>query len=151
MLSVCFNAPMDERGQQEAPEESSDPQEVLLEKASLAARRAEEESEALHTEMDARLADLERKAKSAKQSYRNAGTKAENRTGMNAVEPGSQRGLGVGMAVAMSIIGLPIGGFFIGMFIEMQGGSTEWKTWLGLGGAVVGIIHGAWMAQKLQK
>lgn len=142
---------MDERGQQEAPEESSDPKEVLLDKASLAARRAEEEAEALHSEMDSRLADLEKKAKSAKQSYRKAGTKSEHLTGMNAVEPGSQRGLGIGMAVAMSIIGLPLSGFFIGWFIEMQGGSSQWKTWLGLGGAIVGIIHGAWMAQKLQR
>lgn len=142
---------MDEPGQQEAPEESSDPKEVLLDKASLAARRAEEEAEALHNDMDARLTELEKKAKSAKQSYRNAGTKAEHLTGMNTVQPGSQRGLGIGMAVAMSIIGLPLSGFFVGWFIEMQGGSSQWKTWLGLGGAIVGIIHGAWMAQKLQK
>ncbi len=142
---------MDERGPSEAPEESGDPQDALLGKASDVVRRAEEEAEALHNDMEAKLAELEAKTKSAKQSYRQAGTKAENRVGMGGVEPGSQRGLGIGMTVAMSIIGLPMAGFFIGLFIEMQGGSPEWKSWLGLGGAVLGIVHGAWMAQKLQK
>lgn len=142
---------MDERGPSEAPEESGDPQDALLDKTSEAVKRAEEEAAALHEDMEAKLARLEAKTKSAKQSYRQAGTKAEHRVGMGGIEPGSQRGLGIGMAVAMSIIGLPLGGFFVGWFIEMQGGSPEWKTWLGLGGAVIGIIHGAWMAQKLQK
>ena len=157
---MCFNVPLDDQGQPEVPEEQPEkgrevsealPEEALIAKTSEAVRRAEEEAAELHNEMDARLAEIEKKAKSAKQSFAKSGVKAEHRVGSGGVEPGGQRGLGIGMAVAMSILGLPIAGFFIGVFIEMNGGSDQVKVWLGLGGAIAGIAHGAWLAQKLSK
>lgn len=151
---------MDDQGQPEVPNEQPEkgreesealPEEALIAKTSAAVKRAEEEAAELHSHMDARIADIERKAKSAKQSFVKAGMKAEHRVGSGGVEPGGQRGLGIGMAVAMSILGLPIAGFFIGLFIEMNGGSDQVKVWLGLGGAIVGIAHGAWLAQRFSK
>lgn len=149
---------MDDQGQPEVPEQKPGEgrevpeaplEEILIAKTSDAVRRAEEEAAELHSHMDARLAEIERRAKSAKQSFVKSGVKAEHRIGEGGSEPGGQRGLGIGMAVAMSILGLPIAGFFIGLFIEMNGGSDQFKVWLGLGGAVIGIAHGAWLAQKL--
>ena len=151
---------MDEQGQPEVPEQkpgegrevSEAPlEEVLVAETSAAVKRAEEEAAELHSHMDARLAEIERRAKSAKQSFIKSGVKAEHRIGEGGAEPGGQRGLGIGMAVAASILGLPVAGFFIGLFIEMNGGSDQYKVWLGLGGAIIGIAHGAWLAQKMTK
>ncbi len=151
---------MDGQGRPDVPEEESgkgreEPEalseDALVAKTSAAVRRAEEEADDLHNHMEDRLAAIEKRAKSAKESFVKSGVKAEHRVGSMGAEPGGQRGLGIGMAVAMSILGLPVAGFFIGLMIEMNGGSDQFKVWFGLGGAVIGMAHGAWLAQKMNK
>jgi len=55
-------------------------------------------------------------------------------------EQDSSRGLGVGLTIAYTIIGLPLFGAAIGWFVDGRTGGT---TWVGVGtviGAVLGVI-----------
>lgn len=121
---------------------------ALAERAEKAASDAREEAASLSREMEERLAKLESRAKSGKASFERAAVRPQEEgksTGMVG------RGLAVGLAVAYSIIGLPLGGFAIGWFIESRGGAPGWQAGLGIGGAIIGVAHGAWLAQRLQK
>jgi hypothetical protein len=121
----------------------------LTQQTEEAAKRARAQAEALTKDAEERLAAIDRRVKSAKSSYNKAKTNPEDHG--SSLGGSSARGLAFGLAIATSIIGLPIGGFAIGWLIELQGGDPQWKLWLGGGGAVLGIAHGAWLASKVQR
>jgi F0F1-type ATP synthase assembly protein I len=58
-------------------------------------------------------------------------------------EAKSARGLGIGLTVAYTIIGLPIAGFLIGLMIDRQVGGTAWQTWLTLSLTFAGVFLAA--------
>jgi hypothetical protein len=122
--------------------------EALVDRAERAAADARAEAASLSQEMEERLARLESRAKSGKASFDRAAVRPKEESKSTSVVG---RGLAVGLAVAYSIIGLPLAGFALGWFIESQGGAPGWVAGLGIGGAVVGVAHGAWLAQRLQK
>ena len=63
----------------------------------------------------------------------------------------TNRGLGIGMSVAYTIIGLPLVGFGIGVAADQATGSTIWRGVGGFLGSVIGVVGAIILLNKYQK
>lgn len=88
---------------------------------------------------DERMADLEKRATEAKIA-REAKRVEVQRTLKS--DQDSAKGLGIGLAIAYTMIGLPIFGYGVGYFVDQSSGGTQAK---GIG-VLIGSILGIFMA-----
>ncbi|MEO8616586.1 MAG: AtpZ/AtpI family protein [Luteolibacter sp.] len=88
-------------------------------------------------DFDSRLRQLETKAHASKNERRLAEEKLRKERADTAE---TSRGLGVGLAVAYSIIGFPLFGALIGWGLDTYLHMMIWKSILVLGGCVLGIV-----------
>ena len=91
--------------------------EALQAKASEVRARAEEEGTAAASDLDAKLRDLEERARQSRRGLERAHAQDE------AAKPASvesAQGLGVGLTIAYGIIGTPLAGWLVGMAIDRK-------------------------------
>ncbi len=63
----------------------------------------------------------------------------------------ASRGLGVGLSIAYTIIGVPIFGYFVGYLIDRQVGGKLFAPLFTTGGAVLGLTYAVWVLQRNTK
>ncbi len=132
-------------------DEEKTPEEILADRASLAANQGRAQADALHDDFEQRLAGIEAKASAAKQTFANtqsqavAGGKVAGQTGEEA------RDLGIGLSIAYAIIGVPIVFFLTGLAIERGTPGGPIQSSLGLIGAVVGVAYAFIAVAKKQR
>lgn len=107
------------------------------------ATKAQEELNQIEDEFDARMRRLQEKS-TAVQQEREAQIKQEQRE--RASDGKAAKGLGLGLSIAYSIIGMPILGYVIGWAIDGKPGGPN-GAWPVLVGSVLGIV-GAVMIMK---
>jgi F0F1-type ATP synthase assembly protein I len=112
------------------------------------ADEARKKLDAIEDDFDSRFADLEARAKASKttQQRRESRVAAEQKSDRE-----SARGLGIGLSIAYTILGVPLGFFGIGYLIDKASGTTIWQNALGLTGCALGVGTAIWMAQKANK
>ena len=96
-------------------------------------------------DFDRRMTDLEARA-SAARGVREAKQKQTERELKSDRE--ATRGLGYGLSIAYTIIGLPLFGYGVGYLIDKSMGTEIWKGFAMLAGAVLGIGMAFWMMNK---
>lgn len=101
--------------------------------------RVEQPEEGLDPDLDAKLRAIEEKAKEAR-SRKSTGLTSEERQREIKSDREAARGLGVGLSVAYTIIGVPMVGLAIGWFLDKQTDSNVFKAAFVVGGATLGII-----------
>jgi len=97
--------------------------------------QARAEGDKIDDEFESRLKALEDKAQAHRQVRNNQKREAERK---QTSDRESARGLGVGLSIAYTIIGMPIVGLIIGWILDR---GTESQTYKGLG-VVVGMVLG---------
>jgi len=115
------------------PEEESSPEQEMLKKVSEAASIAPKLDD-----FDARLKELEEKAGKATGRYRNV-QKEESRK--IASDSEASRGLGFGLSIAYTIIGLPLLGVLVGTWLDNHYHAHFWTALLLLVGGAGGMIY----------
>ncbi len=115
------------------PEEETSPEQEMLKKVSAAAAKAPELDD-----FDDRLRQLEEKA--AKASGRLQKEKKEESRKM-ASDSEAARGLGVGLSIAYTLIGLPMIGVAVGWWLDNRFHTEIWKSLLILIGSVAAIAY----------
>lgn len=117
----------------EEPESPTDAERAIEERV----RQAQGEIAEIDDEFHERLRALEQRAEDAHGGYQKK--EAEKQRAQRS-DGESSRGLGVGLSVAYTILGMPMVGAGIGWFVDKQ---TGLKVFLGLGtvgGAVLGVV-----------
>jgi F0F1-type ATP synthase assembly protein I len=115
------------------PESSPDAERAIEERV----RQAQAEIAGIDDEFHDRLRQLEARAEAAQGGYKK---KEAEKDRVRKSDGESSRGLGVGLSVAYTILGMPMVGAAIGWFVDKQ---TGMKIFLGLGtvgGAVLGVV-----------
>ena len=98
-------------------------------------------------DFDAKLRDLEARAQAAKDRRE---VKASTERKQLARSAEDARGLGMGMAVAYTIIGLPIAGIGIGWLIDQSQGTTIFRGFGAVIGSILGIVGAMLMLNRNQ-
>lgn len=99
--------------------------------------KAREEAAKIDDEFDVRLRALEEKAKSHN-AVRDS--KAHETKRRMESDRENARGLGVGLSIAYTLIGLPMLGLIVGWFLDQRTGSTSYRSYGVLIGAIFGIV-----------
>lgn len=99
--------------------------------------KAKQEADKIDDDFEARLKTLEDRAKSQKLVRENKEREVQRK--QNA-ERDSARGLGIGLSIAYTIIGMPILGLIIGYILDGGNASQTYKSIGVLAGAVLGIV-----------
>jgi len=99
--------------------------------------KARQEADKIDDDFEARLKSLEDRAKSQKLVRDNKEREVQRK--QNA-ERDSARGLGIGLSIAYTIIGMPILGLIIGYILDGGNTSQTYKSIGVLAGAVLGIV-----------
>lgn len=94
---------------------------------------------------DEKLADLERRAIEAKARREEAESRKSKALKKDAE---SHRGLGVGLTVAYTIIGMPLLGIGIGWLIDVNQGTQAYRGLGALIGSVLGVIGAVIVLQR---
>ncbi len=91
-----------------------------------------------HAAVDAKLDQIEERARKAKGGY----VKAVNKPTTKAVADDNRnaRGIAMGMTIAYTIIGFPMIGVAVGWLIDWKLGTPYWKAIGVLGGTTFGIV-----------
>lgn len=117
--------------------EESDPQTDTERAIEERVRQAQEEIAGIDDEFHDRLRELEGRAQAAHGGYKRKEAEKER---ARRSDGESSRGLGVGLSVAYTILGMPMLGAGVGWFVDKQ---TRMSVFLGLGtvaGAVLGVV-----------
>jgi F0F1-type ATP synthase assembly protein I len=88
-------------------------------------------------EFAAQLDALHNRADKARSAYDTSQQHKDRELGRDRA---SARGLGVGLSIGYTIVGLPLVGVAIGWLLDSQFGTNLWKGLLALAGAVLGIV-----------
>ena len=88
------------------------------------------------SEFDEKLHALEEKAQAMKQRREAQKVQAEKEVKSTQM---SNEGLGMGMTLMYTVLGLPLLGGIIGMFLDKATGGNAWIVIFGMGGMVLGI------------
>jgi F0F1-type ATP synthase assembly protein I len=98
----------------------------------------------LDAELEARLAAFEAKARARREVHETekAAARAEQ-----AADAESVRGVGVGLSLAYTILGLPLAGFGVGWLLE-NAGIRGWTPILVLVFCIVALVLAAWKSVK---
>ncbi|MBL8088369.1 MAG: hypothetical protein JNM85_09925 [Chthonomonas sp.] len=117
-------------------DELNPPEETPEEATHRAAREAREKLEEIEASFKGRMQKLEDRAKESRNKR-----EAEKREKLKELKQSGEdaRGLGIGMQIAYTILGLPLVGFVVGMLIDRSTHSTVWQNALGLGGTFLGV------------
>lgn len=107
--------------------------------------KAREEAAKIDEEFGERLKALEEKAKSVKEVRDN-----QNREKTRKLESDREtaKGLGLGLSIAYTIIGLPILGAVIGWFLDSRMGGQTFTSLGVLIGSVLGIVAAVFMISR---
>ncbi len=108
-------------------------------------KRASEKADDLHSEYDAKLAELEKKAREARGRE---SVKIASKDAMLKSDAEAARGLGVGLSIAYTILGVPLVGLAIGWALDSHYQSNVFKGLGTVSGAVLGIILAFWMMNR---
>ena len=87
-------------------------------------------------EFDEKLHALEVKAQAMKERREAQKVQAEKEVKSTQM---SNEGLGIGMTLAYTVLGLPLLGGIVGMFLDKATGGNAWIVIFGMGGMVLGI------------
>jgi F0F1-type ATP synthase assembly protein I len=101
--------------------------------------RAKQEGNKIDDEFSDRLKALEDKARAAKHQRHNQKREEARKSASDAQ---SALGLGIGLSVAYTIIGMPLVGMGIGWFIDYKIGSNSFRTIGAVAGMALGIFAG---------
>ena len=99
--------------------------------------KARQEADKIDDDFEARLKSLEDRAKSQKLVRDNKEREVQRKQNS---ERDSARGLGIGLSIAYTIIGMPILGLIIGYILDGGNTSQTYKSIGVLAGAVLGIV-----------
>lgn len=98
------------------------------------------------TEMEAyerKLNELEAKMQQAKQATNKATGKAKDDSMSGSLDRGTAVGMGFGLTLAYTIVGMPIAGYFLGKLINSLTGKSGFEVWLTIIGGIIGV---AWVS-----
>lgn len=103
----------------------------------------------LPPEMDAKLREIEERAKIARHRQQMAENRTEKARRSDAE---AARGLGLGLTGAYALLGTPIVGWGIGKLIDSRigGGGKGWETGLTMAGFAMGLAYIILVVQKRQ-
>ena len=96
-------------------------------------------------DLDARLAAVESKARSAKGRNEAIGTLISQRRLKDAED---YQGLGVGLSIAYTIVGFPLVGAGAGYFIDRSAGTSNWMGICAVIGAALGMLLAMFMLAR---
>jgi F0F1-type ATP synthase assembly protein I len=111
----------------------------------LAGRLGEAKPQGAEPEFEERLARIEAKAEAVRAAREGKSAAESKRRGSDAED---YRGLGIGLAVAYTIIGVPIAGAAIGWLLDQAMGSALWIQVCTLAGATLGVFMAVLMLNK---
>lgn len=100
---------------------------------------AKQEANKIDDEFSARLKALEDRAQQQKEQRENVKREEARKSSSDAQ---SALGLGIGLSVAYTIIGMPLVGMGIGWFIDYKTGSNSFRTIGAVAGMALGIFAG---------
>ncbi len=99
--------------------------------------RAKQEAAKIDAEFEGRLKDLEHRANQAQSVRKNRSRELERKLSS---DRDAARGLGIGISIAYTIIGLPLFGAGVGWLVDNRLGVDFWKGIGVLLGAIAGIM-----------
>lgn len=102
---------------------------------------------AIDAEFEAKLKSLEERAKNVHETRQ--AQKAQVQKTMKS-DREAARGLGLGLSIAYTILGLPMAGYFIGWLIDRQTGNTTASGLLTVLGAFLGVFMAIYMVNRSQ-
>lgn len=114
-------------------------------------------SDALHekpepTEFDEtlerKIADIESRASIQKQKAETAKRLEREQRQSNV---STSRGLGIGLSIAYTIIGLPMIGLAVGWYLDNRYHANAWKAILVMAGAVIAIVYAVLQLNRSEK
>lgn len=111
--------------------------------------RAERPSDTLDDEFDAKLRSIEERARTAR-TRKSTGLKSPERDRQLESDRSAARGLGVGLSIAYTMLGLPVFGWGVGWLLDRNTDSNVFVPLFTLGGAVVGIAMAVYMVNREQ-
>lgn len=120
----------------------------LHEEVGRAAQEAKESGQAHDDEIEARLADLEKRASAAKR--RKDAIEEEERRRRDK-DASSSQGIGVGMSIAYTILGTPMLGLLIGWVLDRRLGTTYWTGVCVTLGATAGVLVAIHMMNRANR
>lgn len=109
---------------------------------------AKKEAAKIDDEFEARLKELEERAKGSHQTRENKKLETNRRM---ASDRDSAKGLGLGLSIAYTIIGLPLLGVLIGWFMDQRVGGQTFTSIGVLVGSVLGIVGTVFMLSKANR
>lgn len=95
-----------------------------------------EEASVAEDPVEARMREIEERARAAKAGLPKAAERAGTATG----DRGATNGLATGFAVAYTIVGGPLAGLIVGAGLDAATGANAWKAFLTILGAMVGVV-----------
>ena len=98
--------------------------------------QAKDEMDKATDDFDDRLNDLSTRAEAANQKYQSRKAQAAKNQKSDSE---AAKGLGYGLTYAYVLIGPPIFGWGIGFLIEKSTGNDQLKSWLAIGGTLLGF------------
>lgn len=117
------------------------PEDAVKDAAEMARRRLDQAD----ADMEARMQELEASARGARE--RHESRQAEQKSSAPVADPEIARGTGLGLVIAYAVIGLPLGGFLIGYFLDGQRLNGPMGGILGLLGGVLGVGYAIYRVQ----
>lgn len=96
-------------------------------------------------DLDARLDALKASAQQARHGF--SGTRRVSEKEERLTRE-STRGVGVGLAIAYAIVGIPMLGAFVGWAIDARTGSFVWRSVLAVAGMILGIVAAVVMINR---
>lgn len=144
---------MDEpRPPHDSQDEPQDPLEKLKEENSsaieAAAAQARAKLESEDAAVSAKLSEFDSKMAGIRKKQADAVAQREKDS---MVAPDTGKSLGMGLTIAYTIIGMPLAGFFIGLFVDSRVGGDHWRTWLAAGGSIFGLAGAVLLLQRNSK
>lgn len=130
------------------PEPDSYEAKIAEMQASAEALKAPELPDEVEDQFDQRMKELEARASKVKAARDNQKAQEVRRERQ---DRDAARGLGFGLSIAYTIIGLPIFGFGIGWLIDRSTKTDHWKGLFMLAGAVIGIAMAFVMMNRQNK
>lgn len=95
-----------------------------------------------------KMAELQKRANALKQKRDN---QVRQQTKETRAVMESNAGLGAGLAIAYTIIGIPVLGGIVGVVLKSQTGNPAWVTAFGLAGMVLGLVGAYFVALRTRR
>ncbi len=105
------------------------------------AENSEISSDSVHPELDEKLASMQQRLESAKNTYEQTKPKANSVSG--GLDQKTSLGMGLGLSMAYTIIGAPLVGYGLGLLLNKLTGNPGWHIWTTL---IFSVIAVCWVA-----